>query len=91
MVEVYPTKISVKLDHWPTRTCLLKFFFLFFALMAIFLAERNHLSNFASGSPKEHFCEIILQSGHTPTKRCHLKIFIFLAMAAILTSLAEPF
>ena len=25
--------------------------------------ERNNFSNFGKGSPKEHFCEIILKSG----------------------------
>ena len=35
--------------------------------------EQNRFSNFGRGSPKEHFCEIILQSGHWPRRRCHLK------------------
>ena len=40
-------------------------------------------SNIGRRSPKEHFCEIILKSDHWP-RRCHLNIFLFLAVAAIL-------
>ena len=54
-------------------------------------AEWIHLSNFGRGSPKEHFCEIILKSRHWPRRRCRLKVFIFLALAAILFSEAEQF
>ena len=36
--------------------------------------KQNHFSNFGRGSPKEHFCEIILKSGHWP-RRCCLKVF----------------
>ena len=35
--------------------------------------EQNNFINFGRGSPKEHFCEIILKSGHWPKRRCHLK------------------
>ena len=28
-------------------------------------------------SPKEHFCDIILKSGHWPARICHLKVFCF--------------
>ena len=38
----------------------------------------------------EHFCANILKSGHWPKTRCHLKIFYFLALAAILFNGAEP-
>ena len=31
----------------------------------------------------EHFVEIILKLGHGPRRRCHLKAFLFLALAAI--------
>ena len=37
--------------------------------------ERNDFSNFGSGSPKEHFREIILKSVYWPRRRCHLKVF----------------
>ena len=37
--------------------------------------ERNDFNNFGRGSPKEHFCEIILKSGHWPMRKCHLKVF----------------
>ena len=37
----------------------------------------------------EHFCANILKSGHWPRMRC-LKIFYFLALAAILFNGAEP-
>ena len=32
----------------------------FSTLAAIFSAERNHFSNFGTGSSKEHFCRIFL-------------------------------
>ena len=38
----------------------------------------------------EHFCANILKSGHWPRTRCCLKIFYFLALAAILFNGAEP-
>ena len=38
----------------------------------------------------EHFCAIILKSGHWPRMRCRLKIFYFLALVAILFSGEEP-
>ena len=34
---------------------------------------------------EEHFCEIILKSGHR-LRTCRLKIFLFLALVAILLS-----
>ena len=53
--------------------------------------EQNDFSNFGKGSHKEHFFEIILKSGHWSRRRCHLKVFLFLALVAILFSGAEPF
>ena len=38
----------------------------------------------------EYFCANILKSGHWPRMRCHLKIFYFSALAAILFNGAEP-
>ena len=35
------------------------------------------LNNFLRGSPKGHFCEIILKSGHWSWRRCHFKVFLF--------------
>ena len=55
------------------RRCHLKVFL----LLAL---EQNNFSNFGRGSPKEHFCEIILKSGYWPMRRCHLKVFQFLAL-----------
>ena len=65
--------------------------FLFSALMAILFSRAEPISNFGRGSPKEHFCEIILKLGHWPRRTCCLKVFLFLALAAILFSGAEPF
>ena len=65
--------------------------FLFLALTAILFSRVEPFYNFGSGSPKEHFCEIILKSGHWPRRRCCLKVFLLLALAAILFSQAEPF
>ena len=53
--------------------------------------ERNNFSNFGSGSPKEHFYEIILKSVNWSRRRCHLKVFLFIALVAILFSRAEQF
>ena len=39
------------------------------------VSEEYHSSNFGKGSPKKHFCEIILKSGHWFRRRCHLKVF----------------
>ena len=55
------------------------------------LVQQNHLNNNGRWSPKEHFCEIIMISGHWPTRRCCLKVFLFLALVAILFSRAKVF
>ena len=47
------------------------------------------MSSFGRGSPKEYSCEIILKLGQWPWRRCHLKVFLFLALGAILFSGAE--
>ena len=54
-----------------------------------FSAERNDFSNFGSGSPEKHFCEINLKSSHWPRSRCRLNVFLLLALVAILFSRAE--
>ena len=36
--------------------------------------EQNDFSNFGRGSPKDHFCEIILKSVHWSRRRCRLKV-----------------
>ena len=41
---------------------------------------------FGKGAYEEHLCEIILKSGHWPGRRCCLKVFLFLALVAILFS-----
>ena len=53
--------------------------------------ERNGLSNFGRGSPKESSSKIILKSMHPLRRRSHLKVFLFLAMAAILFNGVERF
>ena len=53
--------------------------------------EQNDYSNFGRGSPKEFFCVMILKSGLWPRRRCNLKFFLFLALAAILFSAANDF
>ena len=42
------------------------------------------LAIFGRRSPEQYFCEILLKSGYWP--RCCLKVFLFLALAAILFS-----
>ena len=37
--------------------------------------KQNHFSNFGRGSPKEHFCKIVLKSTHWPRRRCYLNVF----------------
>ena len=49
------------------------------------------LSILCRESHKEHFCEINLKSVLWSGKRCHLKVFLLLALAAILFSGAERF
>ena len=52
---------------------------------------RNDFSSFGRGSPKDHFYESILKSVHGSRRRCHLKVFLFLALVAILFSGVEQF
>ena len=54
-------------------------------------SERNDLSKFDRGSPKEHFCEIFLKLVHWSRRGGHLDVFLFSALAAILFSGAERF
>ena len=56
-----------------------------------FFSGAEPLGNFGKGAWEEHFCEIILKSGHWPGRRCHLKFFLFLALVAILFNGAEEF
>ena len=37
----------------------------------------------------DRFCEIILKSNNWPKRRCHLKLYLFNALVAILFSRAE--
>ena len=68
LIEGCPRNISVKL--FINRATGLGGDGFFLALVPLCSAERNHFSNFGRGSPKEHFCEIILKSGHWPSRRC---------------------
>ena len=53
--------------------------------------EQNGLSNFGGQSPKEHSCIIISNSMHWLRRRSRLKVFLFLALAAILFNGVERF
>ena len=53
--------------------------------------ERNGFSYFGSGSPNEPSCKIISKSMHWLRRRSHLKVFLFLALVAILFNGAEWF
>ena len=53
--------------------------------------ERNGLSTIGRGSAKEPSCKIISKSMHWLRRRSRLKIFLFLALAAILFNVAESF
>ena len=62
---------------------------LFIALVPFYSKEQNGLSNFDGQSPKEHSCIIISKSIHWLRRRSHLKVFLFLALVAILFNGAE--
>ena len=51
---------------------------------------QNSLSNFGKKFPKEPSCETIPKSVHRFSRRSHLKLFSFIALAAILFNGAEP-
>ena len=94
LVKGHPRKISVKsfwkTGHGPRRRYCPKFF-LFLALTAICSSKQNHFNNFGRGSPKEHFCKIVLKSTHWPRKRCYLNVFfLFLVLMAVLFSGVDP-
>ena len=46
--------------------------------------EQKDFSNFGRGSPKKHFYGIILKLVHGCRRRCHLKVFLFITLGAIL-------
>ena len=54
-------------------------------------AERNHLCSFGRGYYGEQFCEIISNLGQWFRRRCHLKYFLYGALAAFLFGGEEPF
>ena len=68
-----------------------KGFVYFYLWWPFCLAEWNHFSNFDKGASEKHFCEIILKLGPWPRRRCHLKVFLSLALMAILFSGVELF
>ena len=80
-----------KYVHPSSRRSCLKLFFLFIACWPFFSTERNRLSNFNGLSPKEHSCIIISKSMNWFRRRKYLKVFLFLALAAILFNGAERF
>ena len=55
-------------------------------MAVILFSELNNFCDFGKGSLEEHFYEIILKLGHLPRRSCCFKVFIFLALAAILFS-----
>ena len=68
------------------------FFLFFFLLWRQFCsADWTGFSNFDNGSLKKHFCEIILKSVHWSMRKCHLNVFLFLALVTILFSEMEIF
>ena len=77
-------KFILKPGHLHKSSCRFKIF-LFLALAAILFTSTsplvakiglNHFNYFGKGAQEEHFCEIILKSGHWLRKRCHFKIFL---------------
>ena len=53
--------------------------------------ECNHLCNFGRGYQEDQFSEIILNLDQWFRRRCHLKDFLSVALAALLFSGAEAF
>ena len=53
--------------------------------------ERYHLCYFGKGYYEEQFCEIILNLGQWFRRRCGLKDFLSVALAALLFGGAQPF
>ena len=51
--------------------------------------ELNGLRNLGRGSPKEPYCKIISKLMYWLKRRSRLKVFLFLAMAAIVFNGAE--
>ena len=66
-----------------------KGFSLFYLWQPFCSVERNDFSNIGRGLPKKYFYEIILKLGLWSRRRCHLKVFLFLALVAILFSGTE--
>ena len=62
-----------EIGPWVLEVMSFKCFFLLLALVAILFSGAISFSYFGRRSPKERFCEIILKSGHWPTRRCRLK------------------
>ena len=53
--------------------------------------EQKGLSNFGGQSPKEHSCKIISKSMHWLRRQSRLKVFLILALEAILFNGVEWF
>ena len=48
-------------------------------------AEPFAMSNFGRGSPKTHFCVIILKSGHWPRSRCSKVFYVYFSSGSHLS------
>ena len=62
--------------------------------MAVLFSGADPLWQFGKGLSKEHFCEIVLKSAYWLISLggdVVLRVFLFLALAAIMLSRAEPF
>ena len=60
-------------------------------MAAILFNTAEPFEQFDGQSPNEHSCIIILKSVHWLRRRSRLKVFLFLALAAILFNGAERF
>ena len=86
ILEEHLCEIVLKSSHQNMRKTLFKYFSSFSSGGHFVQPSRTILAIL-----EEHFCEIILKSGNWPRRICDLKIFLFLALAAILFSCTEPF
>ena len=61
------------------------------ALAATLFSGAKPFQHSGKRSPKEQFCEIIFKLGHWPRRNCYVKVFLLLALKAILLSRVERF
>ena len=77
LIEICYTCLQALLLHFP-------FFFYFYLLSVFCFAEWNNLSTFCSEANENHLCEVILNFDQQFREKCHVKLFLYLVLVAIL-------